>query len=79
MPGLIFVIPPDSLHRFRTTNESMDVIAYHPDSDWGPTHEDHPMVNRTLVGGAKIDNTTGVHSAAKIVKGQHHESSPSDN
>jgi hypothetical protein len=25
------------------------VIAYHPDSDFGPTHENHPMVNRTIV------------------------------
>ena len=28
------------------------VLAYHPDSDCGPTHEDHPMLNRTWdVGG----------------------------
>lgn len=69
VPGLIFVIPTDGLHRFRTTDSSMDVIAYHPDSDWGPTHEDHPMVNRTLVGGAKIDNSSGVHSTADFIVG----------
>jgi hypothetical protein len=36
----------------------MTVIAYHPDSDFGATHEDHPMINRTMVDGisaAKID------------------------
>eukprot|EP00548_Thalassiothrix_antarctica_P011082 CAMPEP_0194153598 /NCGR_PEP_ID=MMETSP0152-20130528/56993_1 /TAXON_ID=1049557 /ORGANISM="Thalassiothrix antarctica, Strain L6-D1" /LENGTH=43 /DNA_ID= /DNA_START= /DNA_END= /DNA_ORIENTATION= len=29
----------------------MDVIAAHPDSDYGPTNTDHPMVNRTIVNG----------------------------
>ena len=29
----------------------MAVIAYHPDSDFGPTHEVHPMINRTIVDG----------------------------
>ena len=29
----------------------MDVVAYHPDSDTGPTHDDHPMLNRTIVEG----------------------------
>jgi hypothetical protein len=23
------------------------VLAFHPDSDFGPTDEDHPMLNRT--------------------------------
>jgi hypothetical protein len=27
----------------------MAVIAYHPDSDFGPTHEVRPMMNRTIV------------------------------
>jgi hypothetical protein len=44
----------------------MDVVPYHPDSDWGPSHEEHPMVNRTLVGGKKIDNTQGRHAIADL-------------
>jgi hypothetical protein len=24
------------------------VMAWHPDSDSGPSHDDHPMLNRTL-------------------------------
>lgn len=63
--GLIFHIPKDGLHRFATAHSHMDVIAYHPDSDFGPTHEDHPMVNRTWVDKGdsygKIDNSTGRH------------------
>lgn len=48
-PGLAFVIAADSLHSFHTDRESLLVIAYHPDSDFGPTHECHPMVNRTIL------------------------------
>lgn len=48
-PGLAFVIPTELLHSFCTRNSSLDVVVYHPDSDTGPTHEDHPMRNRTLL------------------------------
>jgi len=50
-PGQIFIIHADGLHSFRTTNSDMTVIAYHPDSDFGATHENHPMINRTMVSG----------------------------
>jgi hypothetical protein len=48
-PGLGFVIAAEALHSFHTDREPLLVIAYHPDSDFGPTHECHPMVNRTIV------------------------------
>lgn len=50
-PGQAFVIPADALHGFVTDEQPMRIVAYHPDSDFGPTHEDHPMINRTLVDG----------------------------
>jgi len=48
-PGSVFLLSPHEMHAFRTTTgrSSMDVIAYHPDSDWGPTDGEHPMLNRT--------------------------------
>ncbi len=46
--GLCFVIEPDGPHSFHTGASALDVVVYHPDSDTGPTHEDHPMKNRTL-------------------------------
>ena len=49
--GTIFVIPVDELHAFTTKGDSMTVIAWHPDSDCGPTDENHPMFNRTIVNG----------------------------
>jgi hypothetical protein len=30
-----------------TEDSHLDVIAYHPDTDFGPTDDNHPMINRT--------------------------------
>jgi len=46
-PGIGWHIPAGMNHCFETDAESLDVIAWHPDSDFGPTDEDHPMINRT--------------------------------
>lgn len=48
-PGQLFFIPPDAIHCFHTDDEALVIIAFHPDSDFGPTHEDHPMINRTIL------------------------------
>jgi len=47
--GLCFVIEPGCRHSFHTADDSLDVVVYHPDSDTGPTHHDHPMINRTYL------------------------------
>ena len=39
-----------SSERLPMTPVGMDVIAFHPDSDWGPTDQAHPMRNRTYLG-----------------------------
>eukprot|EP00968_Pinguiococcus_pyrenoidosus_P010274 scaffold803_cov310-Pinguiococcus_pyrenoidosus.AAC.187 len=39
-------------HAFATKgDEQMCVIAFHPDSDFGPQDECHPMINRTIING----------------------------
>lgn len=53
VPGSAFVIHREGLHSFNTREQPMRIIAYHPDSDFGPTHEDHPMLNRTIVNGKR--------------------------
>lgn len=50
-PGQVFVIPANGLHSFRTLDEPLVVVAYHPNSDTGPSHENHPMLNMTMVDG----------------------------
>ena len=52
VPGMVFLIHPDGEHRFRTeADQGMVVVAWHPDSDCGPTDEEHPMLTRTIIEG----------------------------
>ena len=50
-PGVIWRLPAEALHRFRTTDKSLDIVAWHPDSDFGPTDDEHPMLQKTFVDG----------------------------
>jgi quercetin dioxygenase-like cupin family protein len=52
IPGMVFCIPAEGRHHFATDQgDEMRVIAWHPDSDCGPTDDDHAMINRTIVDG----------------------------
>lgn len=53
-PGQVFVIPAEGLHSFFTEEQALRVIAFHPDSDFGPTDEAHPMINRTIIPKASL-------------------------
>ena len=61
-PGQIFIIPPGTHHCFHTEREALRVIAYHPDTDTGPTHTDHPMINRTYVDGVSAAAITTIQT-----------------
>lgn len=54
-PGLDGVLHPAGTHKFNTYGSHMDVIAFHPDSDFGPEDENHPMINRTIVNGVSAN------------------------
>lgn len=59
-PGLAFVIRAHALHCFHTDDSDLLVLAYHPDSDFGPTNADHPMINRTLLPSARrVEGASG--------------------
>lgn len=47
--GQSFIIPPEAVHSFSTESSELLVLAYHPDSDFGPSHKNHPMINRTII------------------------------
>ena len=52
IPGMLFCIHANGKHKFQTPyGEDLRVLAFHPDSDYGPTHQFHPMLNRTIVDG----------------------------
>ena len=47
-------------HKFNTYGSSMDVIAFHPDSDFGAEDEFHPMINRTIVKGVSANKLNDI-------------------
>ncbi|MCP9282875.1 MULTISPECIES: hypothetical protein [Bacillus] len=47
--GKVFRLSEMAQHCFNTDDSEMAIVAYHPDSDWGPTDTNHPMLNRTLI------------------------------
>ena len=51
--GRMFCLPEGEIHSFRTAENYMDIIAYHPDSDFGPSDTNHPMLNRTYINHGK--------------------------
>lgn len=53
-PGNIFILSPEEEHNFYTLDNYLRIVVYHPDSDFGPTHETHPMVNKTYVEGVSV-------------------------
>lgn len=57
--GLVFNIAADGLHSFHTQSEALRVVAWHPDSDFGPTHHNHPMINRTMIAGVSANAAEG--------------------
>lgn len=68
LPGMLFCIHTGGVHKFQTPFEdAMTVIAYHPDSDFGPTDEDHPMINRTMVDGVSARDISGIRSGLDTV------------
>lgn len=67
LPGHFFLIFPENgtdavgldgrmhkvgAHSFRTGQSSMDIVAVHPDSVFGPTDDSHQMLNATIIDGA---------------------------
>ena len=47
-PGLAWVLPAGERHHFETGEEALDVLVFHPDSEWGPTDEAHQMLDATI-------------------------------
>jgi len=54
--GMFWYIPAETVHSFHTEDGSLDVFAWHPDSDFGPSHDAHPMLNRTIVEGVAVSD-----------------------
>lgn len=64
-PGMFWYIPAGLVHSFHTAGDALDVLAWHPDSDFGPSHDEHPMINRTIVEGVSAADPR--HAAIRTV------------
>lgn len=53
-PGIVFLLHPNEVHSFHTQNSYLSIFVYHPDSDFGPTDEVHPMLNKTFIDGVSL-------------------------
>lgn len=51
--GGIFCLNESAIHSFKTKDSEMDIVAFHPDSDTGPTDQNHAMINRTYINHGK--------------------------
>lgn len=49
VPGAVFCMEEQEVHRFVTEDNHLTVISFHPDGDWGPTDHDHTLLNRTYL------------------------------
>jgi mannose-6-phosphate isomerase-like protein (cupin superfamily) len=62
--GMIFFLPKHGWHKFRTDLKpaTINLVAFHPDSDHGPSDEEHPMLNRTMVDGVSAKDMPGIRT-----------------
>ena len=62
-PGTVFLIPANSLHKFRTIDSKLTAVMFHPDSENGFTHRDNPMLKRTIVNGVSAAELPEIQTA----------------
>jgi quercetin dioxygenase-like cupin family protein len=63
--GMIFFLPKDVRHKFRTDlgqAQGISLVAYHPDSDTGPSDDEHPMLNRTMVDATSAKDLSAIRT-----------------
>lgn len=63
LPGKMFILYPDAIHAFSTMGtDGMWLTVFHPETDFGPTHEEHPMLNRTIVDGVSAKHLDAIRT-----------------
>ncbi len=65
-PGSCWFLETGGQHCFYTDDEEMVVIAWHPDTDTGPSHQDHPMLNKTMVDGVSAAEIDAIRTQAGL-------------
>jgi len=62
IPGSVFAIQADCLHKFCTYSKELVLVVFHPDSDAGFTDQDNLMLRRTVVDGVSAVNLPQIHT-----------------
>ncbi|MGB3534220.1 MAG: AraC family ligand binding domain-containing protein [Microcoleaceae cyanobacterium] len=60
--GSIFLIPANSLHKFNIHQQGLTAVMFHPDSNTGYTHQNNPMLKRTIVNGESAANLSEIQT-----------------
>lgn len=68
-PGTLFHIPPNQEHKFCTYAQPLHLVVFHPDSDIGFTHRNHPMLRRTLVNNISAVDLPHIQTQMKASNG----------
>lgn len=66
-PGLCWYLEAGDEHCFYTHDSRLEIVAFHPDSTTGPTDDNHPMLNRTMVDGVSAAEIDTIRTKAIIV------------
>lgn len=61
-PGSCWFLKTGGQHAFYTDDSELLVSAWHPDTDTGPSHHDHPMLNRTMVEGVSAKHIDAIRT-----------------
>jgi len=61
-PGSCWFLQTGGQHAFYTDDSELLVSAWHPDTDTGPSHHDHPMLNRTMVKGVSAKHIDAIRT-----------------
>ena len=61
-PGRCWFLETGGKHCFYTDESEMLVTAWHPDTDTGPSHNDHPMLNKTIVDGVSARHIENIRT-----------------
>lgn len=54
VPKTFFVLQDNVLHQFLTEDSELHIFVFHPDSDFGPSNVEHPMINRSYIEGISV-------------------------
>lgn len=54
VPNTFFIVQDNVLHQFLTTDSELGIFVFHPDSDFGPSNAEHPMINRSYIDGTSV-------------------------